>query len=135
MFRSNKIIATTLSLLPLLWAAIIACLLFAVLQTIRVDIGGKLDQVIANQYQSNISYSVEIETFDHINGRLIYVPIEDVSHLPTATREYRSQVSNAFASCEAGTECLDSVHVWLYRDSPEGPSILADTALTPNEAR
>lgn len=135
MFRSSKITAALLSVIPILWATVIAALLFAVLQTIKVDIGGKLDQVIENQNQSNTSYSVEIETFDQVNGRLIYVPIENVSHFPTAQREFYAQVTNAFASCEAGTECLDSVHVWLFKDTPKGPYIVRDTALTPNETR
>lgn len=121
--------AIVLMFIPIAWSFLVSVAIFGILRqtTINTD---KLDEIIAQQKEDPTLYSVELETFSKLDGRLIYVPLTTPNYF-TAEREFNSQVQSAFASCEAGEECLDSVHVWLYEDTAHGTYIRKDTAMTP----
>jgi hypothetical protein len=121
--------AMALLFIPIAWFFLTSIALFGILQQTTINTG-KLDEIIVAQKEDPTLYSVELETFSKLDGRLIYVPLTTPNYF-TAVREYNSQVQSAFASCEAGEECLDSVHVWIYEDTAHGTYIRKDTALTP----
>jgi hypothetical protein len=130
MFLSKKNLpAIAVLLAPLFLGVLMALLMYQSLLKFQIT-EQKLAELVNSQIEAQNTYIVEIETFDSLNGRLIYVPMESAPNYPTANREYNSQVANAFASCDAGEECIDSVHVWLYRDSPKGTIVMRDTALS-----
>lgn len=130
MYRFKKLYPSIiLTLAPILWGVIMSMVFFSILQTVELQ-AQKLDEIILLQQEGLSSYSVELETFSESDGRMLYVIPVSVPLLPTAEREYFSQIGAAFASCESGSECLDSVHVWLYKDTPKGTYIVRDTALS-----
>ena len=125
----NFVPSVILTLAPILCGFIMSAGFFLMLQTVELQTQ-KLDEIIELQKEGLNSYSVEVETFSESDGRMLYVIPITVPLLPAAEREYFSQIGGAFASCESASECLDSVHVWLYKDTPKGTYIVRDTALT-----
>lgn len=141
MYLSKKNLpAIAVVLAPLFLGIAVALSVYMALQKLQIT-EQKFDELVTTQNEAQYTYTVELETFsqadvslDQFNGRLVYVPMESAPNYPTAEREYNSQVANAFASCDAGEECLDSVHVWIYRDGPKGTVIMRDTGFTYEKA-
>lgn len=123
-----------MGLVPILWALLMTGLAFSGLEQIKINTD-KIDELIDVTKDGQNQYSVEVETFSKLDGRLIYVPLQ-TPYLHIAQREYEDQINGTCFSCESGDARLDSIHVWLYLDMPRGSYIEKDTALTrPNEAQ